>query len=59
MNRTVGFDRKLQLDWLDITVAQCHNEDDPNCVAQNLNRLLTNVIGGCRALTAKPKSSGA
>lgn len=49
MNRTIGFDRKLQLDWLDITVAQCQNDDDPDRVAQNLNRLLMGEIKGDKA----------
>jgi hypothetical protein len=46
MNRMIGFDRKLELDWLDATVAQCQSDRDPDRVLRNLDLLLeTEIIG--------------
>jgi len=46
MNRIIGFDRKLQLDWLDVTVAQCQSDWDPDRILRNLDLLLeTEIIG--------------
>jgi hypothetical protein len=49
MNRMIGFDRKLQLDWLDATVAQCQSDKDPDRVRRDLDRLLENEIVGDKA----------
>lgn len=49
MNRIIGFDRQLQLDWLDAAVAQCQGDKDPDRVAQCLHRLFGNEIVGEKA----------
>jgi len=49
MNRFIGFDRKVQLDWLDATVAQCQIDRNPDRVLRNVDRLLENEIVGDKA----------
>ena len=49
MNRIIGFDRKVQLDWLDATVAQCQIDADPDRIKRNLDRLLENEVVGDKA----------
>jgi len=49
MNRFIGFDRKVQLDWLDVTVAQCQIDADPDRIKRNLDRLLENEVVGDKA----------
>lgn len=49
MNRMIGFDRELHLDWLDATVAQCQRDRDPKRVQRNLDLLLEGEINGDKA----------
>ena len=49
MNRIIGFDRKLQLDWLDATVGLCQESPDPGIVAARLHQQLESEIGGSEA----------
>jgi hypothetical protein len=45
----VGFDRRLQLDWLDVTVGLCQESLDPGIVAEQLRRKLEHEIAGAEA----------
>jgi hypothetical protein len=45
----VGFDRRLQLDWLDVTVSLCQESLDPGVVADQLRRKLEHEIKGVEA----------
>ena len=49
MNRIIGFDRKLQLDWLDATVGLCQGSLNPGVVADNLRQKLESEIAGTEA----------
>ena len=49
MNRIIGFDRKLQLDWLDATVGLCQGSLDPGVVADHLRKNLEREIAGTEA----------
>ena len=49
MNRIIGFDRKLQLDWLDATVGLCQENLDPGVVAGRLRQKLESEIAGTEA----------
>jgi len=49
MNRIVGFDRRLQLDWLDATVGLCQETLDPSVVAEHLRQRLEREIAGTEA----------
>ena len=49
MNRFIGFDRKLQLDWLDAAVAHCQDNNNSDRIAQHLHRFLENEIVGDKA----------
>jgi hypothetical protein len=49
MNRIIGFDRKLQLDWLNATVGLCQENPDPNVIAEHLRLQLASEIGGTEA----------
>jgi len=49
MNRIIGFDRRLQLDWLDATVGLCQETLDPGVVAKHLRQRLEREIAGTEA----------
>lgn len=49
MNRLIGFDRKLQLDWLDATVGLCQESLDSSIVAARLHQRLESEIEGSEA----------
>lgn len=49
MNRMIGFDRSLRLDWLDVTVGLCQQELDLNTIAQRLQQKLEAEITGSEA----------
>lgn len=49
MNRIVGFDRRLQLDWLDATVGLCQETLDPSAIAEHLRQRLEREIAGTEA----------
>jgi len=49
MNRIIGFDRKLQLDWLDATAGLCQESLDSGIVAARLHQQLESEIGGLEA----------
>jgi len=49
MNRMIGFDRKVQLDWLDITVGLCQRGLDPDTIARHLKQKLEREIAGSEA----------
>ena len=49
MNKIIGFDRKLQLDWLDATVGLCQKNLDPGVVAGHLRQKLESEIAGTEA----------
>lgn len=49
MNRIIGFDRKLQLDWLDATVGLCQGSLNPGVVADDLRQKLESEIAGTEA----------
>lgn len=49
MNRFIGFDRKLQLDWLDATVGCCQKSLDPGIVAGHLRQRLESKVTGTEA----------
>ncbi len=49
MNRFIGFDRKLQLDWLDATVGCCQESRDPGIVAVHLRQRLGSEVAGTEA----------
>ena len=49
MNRVIGFDHKLQLDWLDATVGLCQESLDPGVVVGHLRQKLNSEIGGTEA----------
>jgi len=46
MNRIIGFDRKIQLDWLDATVGLCQEDLDFDIMAERLHRQLENKVAG-------------
>lgn len=49
MNRIIGFDRKVQLDWLDATVGLCQEGLDFDLIAERLHRHLENEVAGPEA----------
>ena len=49
MRQIVGFDRKIQLDWLDATAALCQEGLGPDAVAERLDRRLAGEVGGAEA----------
>jgi hypothetical protein len=49
MNRMIGFDRKLQLDWLDHTIGLCLDNLAPNLFAEQLDNRLSGEIAGSEA----------
>ncbi len=49
MNRIIGFDRKLQLDWLDAAVGLCQENLNPGVVAGHLRQKLESEIAGTEA----------
>ena len=49
MKQMIGFDRKLDLDWLDATVALCQESLDPGVVAGQLRQKLAYEIAGDEA----------
>lgn len=49
MNRMIGFDRKIQLDWLDATVGLCQQRLDPDAFAKRLKQKLESEIAGPEA----------
>jgi hypothetical protein len=49
MNRIIGFDRKLQLDWLDDTIGLCQEGPDPGSIAPQLDGRLAGDIRGHEA----------
>jgi len=49
MKRIIGFDRKLELDWLDATVGFCQRGLDPGSVAEQLQKQLEPEIAGGEA----------
>ena len=49
MNRMIGFDRELQLDWLDHTVGLCRESLEPGIVAAQLESSLTDQVTGAEA----------
>jgi hypothetical protein len=49
MRRMIGFDRKLELDWLDATVGLCQESLDPGAVAGQLRQRLAHEIAGDEA----------
>ena len=49
MNRRIGFDRKLQLDWMDRTIGLCQDELEPRVVAERLDSMLADEIVGSEA----------
>ncbi|MGD9099897.1 MAG: hypothetical protein PVF45_05400 [Anaerolineae bacterium] len=48
-SKRIGFDRKLQLDWLDTTVGLCQGSLDPGTIAERLQQHLVNEVGGAVA----------
>ena len=46
MRRMIGFDRKIQLDWLDVTVGLCQQGLGPNAITQHLKQNLESEIKG-------------
>jgi hypothetical protein len=49
MNRIIGFDRRLQLNWLDATVGLFQESLDPGVVADHLRQKLEREITGVEA----------
>jgi len=49
MNHIVGLDRKLQLDWLDVTVGLCRENLDTGAIAGYLRQRLEREIAGVEA----------
>jgi hypothetical protein len=49
MKQVVGFDRRLELDWLDATVGLCQEGLDPSLVAERLQQRLEREIVGPEA----------
>jgi len=49
MNRIIGFDRRLQLNWLDATVGLCQESLDASVVADHLRQKLEREIAGVEA----------
>lgn len=49
MNPMIGFDRKIQLNWLDSTVALCHQSLALNNIAMSLKEKLASEIAGTEA----------
>lgn len=49
MNRIIGFDRKLRLDWLDHTVGLCQDDLAPSILAERLDSRLSGEIAGSEA----------
>jgi hypothetical protein len=49
MKQMIGFDRKLDLDWLDATVGLCQESLDPGAVAGQLRQKLAYEIAGDEA----------
>lgn len=51
MSRMIGFDRKVQLDWLDATVGLCQQDLDSDSVARRLKQKLESEIAGSEAVS--------
>jgi hypothetical protein len=49
MNRIIGFDRELQLDWLDHVVGLCQESLEPTKVAAQLESSLADEVTGAEA----------
>lgn len=49
MKQMIGFDRRLELDWLDATVGLCQESLDPGVVAGQLRQKLAHEITGDEA----------
>ncbi len=49
MNRIIGFDRKLRLDWLDNTIGLCQDGLEPSILAERLDSRLAGEIAGSEA----------
>ncbi len=49
MPQMIGFDRRLELDWLDTTVGLCQESIDPRIVADHLRKRLEGEIAGTEA----------
>jgi hypothetical protein len=49
MKQIIGFDRRLQLDWLDATVGLCQDGLKPSVVAEHLQQKLEPAISGAVA----------
>lgn len=45
-SKRIGFDRKLQLEWLDATVGLCQESLDPGTIAERLQQRLASEVGG-------------
>ncbi len=55
MSRFIGFDRKLELGWLDVTAGLCREGRTPSAIAERLYRQLAGEIAGeearCKTIT--------
>jgi hypothetical protein len=49
MRQIIGFDRRTQLDWLDATVALCHEDLKHSSIAKQLDQHLASEIAGAEA----------
>jgi len=49
MNQMIGFDRRIQLAWLDSTVGLCQQQLNPDCIAKSLKQKLASEITGDEA----------
>ena len=49
MKQIIGFDRKVELHWLDITVGLCQEGLDPGMIAERLRQVLDREIVGAEA----------
>jgi hypothetical protein len=49
MSRIIGFDRRLRLSWLDLTVGLCQERLEADAVAEELDRQLVEAIQGDEA----------
>jgi hypothetical protein len=48
-NKRIGFDRRLELDWLDATVGLCQGELDPGIISGQLRQKLASEVRGTEA----------
>ena len=49
MSHMIGFDRRVQLDWLDATVGLCQQSLDPSTIGAQLKQRLKSEISGAEA----------